>query len=67
MAKGLHWDKKKLWCNRCNRNVNKWTETILYSMPIQENPDNQDVFCIFCENWLCGEEDAFSLNDPGGW
>jgi len=56
MTKGLHIDKDELFCNRCNKYVCKYTEIIvIYG----------EVHCFHCDNWLCGEYDAFGIvEDP---
>jgi hypothetical protein len=46
----LHINKDKLSCNRCIKDIDKFTETLLIE---------GEVHCIFCDNWLCGEYDAF--------
>lgn len=46
----LHIDKLELFCNRCNKYVNKFIETTII--------DNE-VYCLHCDNWLSGEEDCF--------
>ena len=46
----LHIHKAKLCCNRCNKDVHKHHETIV---------KEEEVYCIYCDNWLCGEYDAF--------
>ena len=50
MDKPRHIDKRELFCNRCNKNINKCTETYL---------QEEEVHCVHCHNWLCGEYDAF--------
>jgi DNA-directed RNA polymerase subunit RPC12/RpoP len=49
--KPRHIHKKNLFCNKCNKNIDKLTETIINS--------HDDVRCIYCDNWLCGCYDAF--------
>lgn len=48
--KYIHIDKLELFCNRCLKYINKYTHTYLL--------DN-DLHCLNCHNWLCGEKDAF--------
>jgi hypothetical protein len=48
--KPLHIDKLDLFCNRCQCYVNKYTETTVVAV---------EVLCLNCDNWLCGEYDAF--------
>ena len=48
--KPLHLDKKTLFCNRCLRYMDKFTETLVL---------DDEVYCLFCDNWLCGKFDAF--------
>lgn len=43
-----------LFCNKCDHNIDKFAETLV----IEGN-----VYCIFCDNWICGEEDAFGSPD----
>ena len=45
-----HLNEKKLWCNRCLRYIDKFSETLVL--------DNE-VYCLICDNWLCGSYDAF--------
>ena len=45
-----HLNEKKLWCNRCNRWVDKYTETLVM---------DDEVSCLICDNWLAGEWDCF--------
>lgn len=54
MSKPIHAHKAELFCNRCEKYVNKWTGTIIV--------DGQ-VVCLCCGNWLCGEYDAFGVLD----
>jgi NAD-dependent SIR2 family protein deacetylase len=62
MIKGLHEDKKTLYCNQCEEEVDKWTGTqVLNSHPEQNKYG--EVYCLSCGNWLCGEFDAFG--EPG--
>jgi len=49
MVKGIHENKKELFCNRCQRYVDKFTGTIVME---------EEVHCL-CGNWLCGFFDAF--------
>ncbi len=45
----LHIDKTELFCNACNKNVDKFLGTVQVE---------QEIHC-FCGNWLCGKYDAF--------
>ncbi len=58
--KGLHEESRTIFCNKCQKPRNKWTETII----MQDS--NNDVFCLFCFNWLCGFFDAFGDINQGG-
>jgi hypothetical protein len=55
----LHIDKKELFCNRCNKYIDKFTGTLVI---------NNETHCLYCGNWLCGCYDAFGcemlLEDP---
>jgi hypothetical protein len=46
----FHLNKQKLFCNRCNRWRDKFTETLVLE---------DEVHCLICDNWLCGIYDAF--------
>lgn len=50
MSKGLHEDKDTLFCNVCSVDVDKWIGTQVI---------NEEVYCLRCNNWLCGEFDCF--------
>lgn len=39
-----------LYCNRCKRMINKYAETIVV---------DEQVMCMFCDNWITTEYDAF--------
>ncbi len=56
--KGIHQDEAELYCNKCNKNVSKHNETLVM---------DDNVYCIFCDNWLCGKYDAFGEILTGGW
>lgn len=48
--KGIHQDKEEIFCNRCSRYMDKLTETMVLE---------DEVYCLTCNNWLCGFFDAF--------
>ena len=45
----LHLNAHRLFCNRCNRHVDKFSETLVI---------DGEVHCLSDWNWLCGEYDA---------
>ena len=49
-VKGLWEDNAKIYCNVCNKSVDKFVETLV----VEDN-----VFCLHCNNWLCGVIDAW--------
>jgi hypothetical protein len=46
----LHINTVSLFCNRCNRWVDKYRQTLVI---------DGEVHCLKDLNWLCGEYDAF--------
>lgn len=71
MSEPLHLNKTHLPCNSesCradpgapkdangDRLLEKFTETLM--IQVSEDPEKWDVYCRHCENWLCGDYDAF--------
>jgi len=55
--KGLWEESTTLWCNQCQKMVNKFTGTI-------EIEDN--IYCIHCNNWLTTTEEAFGYRNEEG-
>ena len=53
MRPSIHEDKNELFCNRCEKYLNKHSETLVL---------NDEVHCIYCENWLCGLYDGFGID-----
>jgi len=47
-----HLEKNELFCNRCNKYVDKHCGTILIE---------EELHCLECYNWLCGQWDAFGV------
>ena len=43
-----------LFCNKCNRNINKYTEML--------NIESQ-MYCIYCDNWITPFYDAFGIKE----
>lgn len=50
MTEPLHIDKRTLFCNRCDKDISKFTEIYI---------ENENVHCLICGNWLAGEYDCF--------
>jgi hypothetical protein len=45
-----HLDKTELFCTKCGRYINKFTETM---------PHGDHLHCLHCDNWLCPTWEAF--------
>jgi hypothetical protein len=52
MSKPFHLNDEHLYCNRCQKYIDKFSDTILI--------DNE-IHCLYCENWLCGFNDCFGV------
>lgn len=52
-TKGLHEEAVTIFCNRCRKHISKSFDTIA------QPEHNNDIFCRWCGNWLCGFFDAF--------
>ena len=46
----LHMDKEVLFCNKCNKDIDRIAGTLVC---------HNEVYCRYCNNWICGERDAF--------
>lgn len=52
MRPPIHEGKEELFCNRCEKYVSKFRKTLIA---------NDEVYCHYCGNWLCGIYDGFGI------